>query len=403
MWQDVTESGMRGQQEKPIGPDGPHWTVSHAQLASVLETAVDGIIVIDSQKRILTFNRACEVLFGFSAREALGQNVTLIMPESFAIVHDAKVDRFLQTGERHIIGIGREVVGRNKDGTEFPVELSVGEAVTPEGRQFIGVIRDLRQRKAVEARLTKMQAQLVEMARASAMDEIGAAIAHELNQPLTAITLYLQAVMRKMAEDPASSPKLLAILEKAEQEAGRAGETIQRMRRLLEKREPEREWVEVQPFVHSCVELIEVGSTVYGVTFDADVAPNLPTLHIDPIQIRQVLLNLLKNAREAAAAEGGRRHVSLRVRERADAVDFVVSDTGAGVPEEIVPELFKAFSGSKYRGLGLGLAISRTIAQTHGGDLFLAEAQKAPGKGATFVLRLPKEEPEDEKHDEADA
>lgn len=365
---------------------GAAWTVSDARLASVLETAVDGIIVINDRMRILAFNKACERLFGYTAAEALGQNVTLIMPGSYAREHDQYVERYLETGERKIIGIGREVAARHKDGTEFPVELSVGEAKTPDGRQFIGILRDLRHRKSVEQSLARAQAQLVHMTRISAIDEMGAAIAHELNQPLTAILLYLQAVVRKARNADTVDAQSLGVIEKAMREAERAGEIIQRMRQLVEKRDPERVPTDLVSFSRSCVELVELGSGDSGVRFEMKIQPRLPKLPIDPVQIRQVLVNLLRNAREAVQGSP-EKTVRLEVERSGEYIEFRVRDSGPGVPSEVVPELFRAFSGHKRKGLGLGLAISRTIAQNHAGDLSLEKA--SGGEGATFVLRLP--------------
>eukprot|EP01037_Dinobryon_pediforme_P043976 gene43976-55409_t len=187
---------------------------------------------------------ACEALFGYPAGEVVGRNIRMLMPPEFADHHDRYIGNYLDTGERRIIGIGREVKGRHQDGTIFPLELSVGEAFTPAGRQFIGILRDLRQRKTVEQRLNQLQAQLINMARIQAVDEMGAAVAHELNQPLTAVILYLQAVTRKITSQP-DQPLLpdgpiVDILQKAVREAERAGSIIQRMRQLVERREPQR-------------------------------------------------------------------------------------------------------------------------------------------------------------------
>lgn len=192
-----------------------HPSVSDARLLSVLSTAVDGIVVMDDRARILLFNQACEKLFGYTAEETFGQNVKMLMPEEYARAHDGYLRHYLETGERRIIGIGREVRGRHRDGTEFPIELSVGEAHTAEGRQFIGIIRDLRPRKAVEKRLAQAQNQLISMTRISALDEMGAAISHELNQPLTAIMLYLQAIRRKAQAVPELDASLAAVIDKA--------------------------------------------------------------------------------------------------------------------------------------------------------------------------------------------
>ncbi|WP_425088248.1 two-component system sensor histidine kinase NtrB [Stappia sp.] len=361
-------------------------SVSEARLASVLGTAVDGIVVMDDAARIILFNKACETLFGYSAEEVRGKNVKILMPADYAHEHDGYLSHYLETGEKRIIGIGREVRGRHSDGSEFPIELSVGEAATPEGRQFIGIMRDLRPRKAVERRLAEAQAQLVNMTRISALDEMGAAIAHELNQPLTAIMLYLQAARRKASAGGAPDEKLVEIVDKGVREAERASQIIQRMRGFVEKRDPERRPVSMASLIREGLELVVLGDAHSGVKIFAEIPDDLPEISADPVQIQQVLVNLARNALEAVREC---KHKVVRVRAFTEGPDMIVSvsDSGGGVPPEVVPNLFRAFSGVKRRGLGLGLTISRSIAQNHGGDLSV-EPLGEDG-GAVFVLRLP--------------
>ncbi|MCE1234769.1 MAG: PAS domain S-box protein [Hyphomicrobiales bacterium] len=366
-------------------------TVSEARLLSVLDTAVDGIVVIDERGRIMVFNKACEELFGRTAAEVTGLGIAVLMPPEFSDHHDAWVNHYLRTGEKKIIGIGREVRGRHADGTVFPIELSVGECRTPEGRQFIGIIRDLRSRKAVEQRLNQLQAQLVQMARVNAMDEMGAAIAHELNQPLTAVMLYLQALSRKLKlgeEEGAIDASLVEIVAKTVREAERAGAIIQKMRHFVEKREPDRQAVDVGKLVDEALELTLLGHDGAGIEVVRDLADHLPLLDVDPVQIQQVLINLIRNGIEAVR---GRDDRWIRIAARVDdgRLLFEVEDSGDGIPKEKVRDLFKAFATSKKQGLGLGLAISRSIAQNHGGDLLVEPG--GAGRGATFVLSLPLE------------
>lgn len=367
-------------QGSPVPP-----SVSEARLESVLETAVDGIVVMDDRARIILFNKACETLFGFSAEEVRGQNVKLLMPSDYAQAHDGYVRHYLDTGEKRIIGIGREVRGRHRDGTEFPLELSVGEAATPEGRQFIGILRDLRQRKVVERRLAEVQGQLVSMTRISALDELGAAIAHELNQPLTAIMLYLQAAKRKVSDDHPDG-KLVEIVDKGVREAERASNIIQRMRRFVEKRDPERRQVDIAQLVHECLELVTLGTDCSGIDITNSVADGLPPISVDPVQVQQILINLVRNALEAVRNTPVKR-VGMSAAILGDDMFIRITDSGGGVPAEVVPTLFSAFSSVKKGGLGLGLTISRSIAQNHGGDLAV-EPNGGEG-GAAFVLRLP--------------
>ncbi|WP_422385120.1 two-component system sensor histidine kinase NtrB [Roseibium album] len=371
--------------------------VSEARLASVFDTAVDGIIVINDRGLVLAYNKACERLFGYEAADLLGRNVNKIMPREYAQAHDHYVQNYIDTGEKKIIGIGREVQAQHKDGTVFPIELSVGEAESSYGRQFIGILRDLRSRKQIEDRLAKTQAQLLHMTRLSALDEMGAAIAHELNQPLTAVLLYLQSVSRKAKSDASIDPLVLSVIEKAVREAERAGEIIQRMRQLVEKKAPERQTVDVAELVRSCLEMAQLGSGEKQTFLSATIEPNLPPLQADPVQIRQILINLLRNAREAVIDQPDKK-VSLSVIMNAESLEFRVTDNGPGVPAELIDGLFRAFTGAKHKGVGLGLAISRSIAQNHGGDLKLESTPD--GCGASFLLTLPvhpREESLDEK------
>ncbi|ODN72342.1 PAS domain-containing sensor histidine kinase [Methylobrevis pamukkalensis] len=370
------------------GEPGPGSTVSGARFASVLDTAVDGIVVIDDRARILAFNKSCEKMFGYAAADVIGENVKIIMPPSFSVHHDGYLNHYLATGERRIIGIGREVTGQHRDGTEFPVELSVGEAETPEGRQFIGILRDLRSRKAVEQRLIELQAQVVHMARLSAMDEMGAAMAHELNQPLTALMLYLQAVTRQARQaGTAMSPTLVQILEKALREAERAAGIIERMRNFVERREPERQPVDLVAAVAEALDLIMVvaqGSTV-PVHF---VPPDAPVMvDVDPIQIQQIVVNLVRNAVEVARNMAD-KWVRVELEADEEQARVIVTDSGPGIPKDVARTMFRTFATTKKTGMGLGLAISRSIAQNHGGDLTVVPGGN--GTGARFVLHLPR-------------
>lgn len=362
-------------------------TVSEARLLSILDTAVDGICVIDENGRILAFNRACERLFGYAASEVVGENVKMIMPQDYAEKHDEFLNNYLTSGEAKIIGYGREVRGRHKSGREFPVELSVGEAATQEGRQFVGIMRDLRPRKIQEERLNRMQSQLVHFARVNAMDEMGAAIAHELNQPLTAVMLYLQAITRKTQQtDTGLDPKFVEILGKAVREAERAGQIIQRMRQFVENREAERRSANVGELVDEALELVLLGQYTLSVNVVRDDEEDLPRVDVDPVQIQQIMVNLIRNALEVVK-NAEERWIRISSRRDDDNVVIEVADSGPGIPPANLRNLFRAFSSTKKKGLGLGLAISKSIAQSHGGDLTVDAGGN--GRGAVFTLKLP--------------
>ncbi|MCT4655932.1 MAG: PAS domain S-box protein [Cohaesibacter sp.] len=377
-----------------------------ARLMSLLEMAADSIVLMDAQSRILLYNKASEALFGYSAEEVIGKSVNLLMPPKYANHHDAYVDTYLETGKHSIIGIGREVQGKHKDGTVFPFDLSVGVAQTEEGQQFIGVMRDLRGRKKAEERLQNLQTELNQMTRINAMDEMGATVAHELNQPLTAIILYLQAIERKLSsglKNPETKPlnladieKLIDLSQRAIQEAQRTASLLQRIRSIIEKEEPERILSDIVAVVRRAKQLAEVGFAASDIDIHLESEPGLPQLFIDPVQIEQVFLNLFRNAFQAMRAQDtksiqiifSRRSSEGGEKDRASKVRVSFKDCGPGIMDDQRASLFRAFSSDRRNGMGLGLAIARSIVQNHGGSMELAPYDpKAPG--ACFEITLP--------------
>lgn len=370
-------------------------TVSEARLASVLDTAVFGIIVIDESGRVLVYNKACERMFGWTAAEVSGGNIKRIMPPDYAREHDGYIRNYLTTGVPKIIGIGREVHAQHKDGTVIPIQLAVGEARTPDGRQFIGILRDLRFEVAANERADALQAQLVRMARINAMDEMGAALAHELNQPLTAVMLYLQAVSRAAAKRQGADalpPEITAILDKALMEADRAGKIIHRMRRFVEKRESVRQTVDLARLADESIDFTVIGSRAREVRIVRDYPTDPVIVEVDPVQIQQIVVNLVRNALDAMR-DSETKQILVQLGERGGMATACIQDSGPGIAAEAVPDLFKAFSSGGKGGMGLGLAISKTIAQSHGGDLTVEPGGR--GRGARFTLHLPKAVPAD--------
>ncbi len=358
---------------------------AEAWFYSLLDTAADGIIVTDDSGRILAFNKACEDLFGYSAEEITGEGISKIMPHSEAVHHGQHIARYLETGKKRIIGIGRDLEARHRDGTEFPIELSVGEANTNTGRQFIGIIRDTRSRKKAEARHRQLQGELEHLARVSAMNELGSAIAHELNQPLTAIMLYMQAATRA-ASKSGLDENIREILEKAANEAERAGKILRGMRRFVEKREVERRKVAIHEVIHEAIDLMAQTLVERAIDVQLSFTEGEPMVDADPVQIQQILINLMRNAMNAIGDQEDRR-IRVETHVKDGTLELGVEDNGPGLGDEVMPTLFRAFSSSGVGGMGLGLAISRSIARRHEGDLALGEATRLGG--ARFDLTLP--------------
>ncbi|MDO8534535.1 MAG: ATP-binding protein, partial [Xanthobacteraceae bacterium] len=256
----------------------------------------------------------------------------------------------------------------------------------PGGRQFICVLRDLRPRQESEKRLAELRADLVRWGRLSAIDEMGLAIAHELNQPLTALLLYLQSMKRiEEQSSMADNAALYAMIDKAAAEAERASAIIHRIRKFVEKRMPERLLVDLPPLIDDAIELTLVAHR-HKIRLLRSDDPDLPQVAVDPVQFQQIVVNLVRNAIEAVA---NREDAEIRVstRHNEGVVELAVEDNGPGIPTEAANALFYAFSTIKGGGLGLGLVISQTIAQNHGGDLRFDPGGN--GRGAKFILVLP--------------
>jgi two-component system sensor kinase FixL len=353
---------------------------------ALVATAVDGIMVIDEKSNVLFYNAACEKLFGYAAPDVLGRNVKMLMPTPYRSEHDGYVARYLSTGERHIIGIGREVVGQRRDGSTFPMYLSVGEGRLDSRRIFVGIVHDISDRNAREQRIQELQSELLHVTRMTAMGQMSSALAHELNQPLTAILSYANAAS-KMAGRPDIPPlELKETLAKLAEQTTRAGEIIRRLRAFVEKREPNRRREDLNKLVDESVRLGLVGVRDAGIQVKIQLDPDVADAFIDRIEIQQVLVNLMRNAVEAMHDLPKRELVVSTNRDSDDFVSVSVSDTGPGLASEVARRLFQPFVSTKAQGMGMGLNICRTIIEAHGGRLW---ADSNPGGGAIFRFRLP--------------
>lgn len=362
-----------------------------AHLRSILETVPDAMIVIDEGARIQSFSAAAERLFGYRAGEIVGENVTLLMPSPHREQHDAYVERYLSTGERRIIGIGRVVVGLRKDGSTFPMELAVGEMRLESGRYFTGFVRDLTERQQTEARLQELQAELIHMSRFTALGEMASTLAHEINQPLTAITNYLKGCRRLLEQSPDErAPTLQNALDKAAEQALRAGQVIRQLREFVTRGESERRVENLPRLIQEASALALVGAKERGVRVQYRLDPAAKLVLADRIQIQQVLLNLVRNAIEAM--ENARRRELVVATSATDEgmAEITVSDTGPGLAPEVARQLFQPFVTTKRHGMGVGLSICRTIVEAHGGKIW-AES-KPDGAAFRFTLRGLKEE-----------
>jgi two-component system sensor kinase FixL len=369
---------------------------SEAHLRSVLETVPDAMVVIDEQGSIQSFSAAAERLFGYAAAEVIGQNVRMMMPEPYRSSHDGFLERYRDTGERRIIGIGRVVVGQRKDGSTFPMELAVGEMQSGESRFFTGFVRDLSERQHAEQRLQELQSELVHISRLTALGEMSSALAHELNQPLSAIANYLNGVQRLMANAPdATSAKVRDALAKAVEQALRSGDIIRRLREFMARGETEQKVESVAKLVEEASALALVGARQLGVRVGFDLDQRADFVLVDKVQIQQVLLNLIRNAVEAMAGSP-RRELTIASRPSAGKlVQLSIVDTGPGMAPEVLERLFQPFVTTKPQGMGVGLSICRTIVEAHGGQIWV---EPNPEGGTAFHLTLPKASPQELAH-----
>jgi two-component system sensor kinase FixL len=357
-----------------------------AHLQSILDTVPEAMIVIDARGTIQSFSSAAQRLFGYSPVEVVGKNVMMMMPSPYRGDHDRYLERYLTTGEKRIIGIGRVVVGERKDGTTFPMELAVGEMKSNGGRFFTGFIRDLTERQLTEARLQELQSELVHISRLTALGEMASALAHELNQPLSAIANYMKG-SRRLLENRSDEQSLMIkeAMDKAAEQSVRAGQIIRRLRDFVARGESERRVESVTKLVEEASALALVGAKDSGVRVRFRFDPDVDAILGDKVQIQQVMLNLMRNAIEAME-QSERRELTLSTEPGEDGTVVVkVADTGPGIAPEIASQLFQPFVTTKVHGMGVGLSISRTIIEAHGGQLL---AEPNPGGGTIFRFTL---------------
>jgi two-component system, LuxR family, sensor kinase FixL len=356
-----------------------------ALLRSILDTVPDAMIVIDEFGTVQFFSSAAERLFGYTANEVRGQNVRMLMPLPYRGQHDGYLTRYRDTGERRIIGIGRVVVGQRKDGSTFPMELSVGDASQTGQRLFTGFVRDLTERQQTERRLHELQDGLLHVSRVRSMGQMAAALAHELNQPLTATANYVRAALRLLATPQPNLEHIRQAMNHAVEQTLRSGEIIRRMRTFVTRGEVARQAENIAQLIEEASALALIGAKERGVKVLISMDPNLPAVSVDRVQIQQVLLNLIRNALEAMD-NCPVRELAITASVQDDHVLVNVADSGSGISPEVAARLFQPFVTTKTEGMGIGLSVCRTIIEAHGGVLWMGPNS---GGGCAFRFTLP--------------
>ena len=358
-----------------------------SHLRSILATVPDAMVVIDERGRILSFSVAAEKMFGYAEAEVLGENVSILMPSPDRERHDSYLGSYLRTGVRKIIGIGRVLTARHRDGYTFPIELAVGEAQVDATRIFTGFIRDLTERQQTLLRLQDLQSELAHVGRVSEVATLASALAHELNQPLAAVTNYCEGARELLSGplDEETVGEAREAMQEASKQAVRAGQIVRRLRDFITYGHTDRKVEDLSRLVTEANALGLVGSREYGIEVDVHLDPSAQLVLVDRIQIQQVLLNLIRNAIDAML-ESMVRVLTINSRAVEDGmVRISVADTGKGISDEVAAQLFQPFVTSKERGMGIGLSICRTIVEAHGGRIWF-EPRAAGGTAFHFTI-----------------
>jgi two-component system sensor kinase FixL len=358
-----------------------------AHLQSILDTVPEATIVIETDGSIVTFSAAAVRQFGYGPDEVIGRNVNLLMPSPYREQHDGYLHRYVTTGEKRILGTDRVVVGQRKDGSTFPMRLAVGEMNSGGTRYFTGFVQDLTEREENAARYEEAQGELARLARLNELGEMASTLAHELNQPLSAIANYARGSVRlldKVQEEHAV--RLRGALEETAKQALRAGDIIRHLREFVTRGDTEKHSEDIKKLIEEAGALALVGSRTRGVKSVFEFGHGDGSVLADRVQIGQVLVNLMRNAQEAMS-DSTVKELLVRTSETDGHVTVAVADTGTGISEEVAARLFQPFVTSKPGGMGIGLSISRRIIESHGGQI---SAKTNAAGGATFTFTLPK-------------
>lgn len=357
-----------------------------SHLKSILESVPDGMIVIDETGQILAFSKAAETLFGYAASDIIGRNVSELMAGRDEANHDQYINNYLNTGDRQIIGVGRVVTARRSDGTLFTIDLKIGEAKIGDHWLFTAFIRDLTEQRRAEMRMREMQSELVHFSRLSAVGTMASALAHELNQPLTAVANYLEAG-RDILDSPEEDKRelLREALDEGARQAVRAGDIVRKLRGYVSRGEIDARSVELAPLLNDAAALARLSTSSNDIPVTLSVASNVGNVFADPIQVQQVVINLVRNAQEALLDTPNPKIRIIAERGENRLVKVSICDNGDGLDDDVKETLFKPFTTSKSGGMGLGLSICQTIVEAHGGSIC---ADLAPDGGTCFRFTL---------------
>jgi two-component system sensor kinase FixL len=351
----------------------------------------------------MDFSPAAEQMFGHREEEVLGESITALIPAWFAILNDepgTSQQNAVQNRGGPASGIRRVVRGRRKTGEVFVAELVIGEMRTHGAQIFSGFVRDITDQAEAVRKANALQRALDQVSRIRMLGEMSTALAHEISQPLAAISNLSRAARRLIDQNVSDLGVVTSHLDKVAEQAQRAGEIIRRMRQLVDRGSVDLRAEDINSVVQEAVHLCRISGTCGGVSVVFELAPGLPPVLMDSIQIQQVLVNLLRNAEEAlnggkvpdvhitTALNDSLGSVRLRsIRGDEETITVTISDTGPGLPDEMLEQMFEPFMTRKNGGLGVGLAVCRSIIEAHGGRIW-AENNQGGGADIHFTLRV---------------
>jgi two-component system, LuxR family, sensor kinase FixL len=353
---------------------------------ALLSLSPDMIVTIDQHSVIQSIGAVAATMLGYEGNELVGQNVKVMIPPPYRDEHEANVRRYIDTHEAHIIGVGRKLEAQRKDGTLFPIYLRVAEVWDGGNPLFVGLIHDLTKEEQAKDREQEMRTAMQHMSRVASMGEMATGLAHEINQPLTAINQYLSAASHQLRNGKPDIASAQEFIEKASRQTERTSDIIRSLRKFVRFTGGEKTRCALEPLIRETIDLSLLESERKRITVDVDIPDTLPDVLVEPVQIQQVLHNLLRNALEATA-KVVRPHIRIFAKpHRETHVQICLEDNGPGIDSALKDELFERFVSGKSQGLGIGLAICRSIVSAHGGTIWAEEAEPT---GARFCFAIP--------------
>jgi len=365
---------------------------AEAYAQAIVESALDAVISIDDQGAIESFNQAASSMFGYRSEEIRGQHCRSLAATSFY----REFDRYFQRSQTTASGFrsGRatslELIGCDKHDNEFPIVLSMREILDVGEKKYVILIRDLTEQRRAEKEVREQRDMLAHVDRLNTLGEMAAGIAHEINQPLTAISMYAQSGLRFLRRQQPELRRLEDALDKLSQQAHRAGAVIERMQEMTRPHQSHQEIVAAEKMLREIRDLAEVDAQIRNFIIVIRLDDDLPAVNCDPIQIQQVILNMLRNGMESMRANHCKPGSKIVLQAKASATHVRISiiDDGVGVSRKLEKQLYQPFATTKDSGMGLGLSISRSIIAAHGGEIEFSNNKK---RGATFSFGLPRQ------------